>query len=106
MGHPGNHDDDYCTLAELARWLRISVRHLQRLLETGDGPPSIKLGRRVIFNRVAVQRWLEGRTTAKTPPSGEPRSETDRQPGRRPRPPKNGVCTETSVTGGGEHERP
>jgi excisionase family DNA binding protein len=64
-------DDQHLTLPELARWLRVSERHVQRLLETGDGPPSIRLGRRIIFNRLAVQQWLETRTTGRTSPSGE-----------------------------------
>jgi excisionase family DNA binding protein len=71
MGYPSNHDDEYCTLPELARWLRVSERHVQRLLETGGGPPSIRLGRRIIFNRVTVQQWLEARTTGRTSPSAE-----------------------------------
>jgi excisionase family DNA binding protein len=98
-------DDEHLTLPELARWLRVSLRHVQRLLETGDGPPSIRIGRRVIFNRVAVQRWLEARTTAKTPAVCEPHPETARQSGRRLQSPKNGGGAVTCVTGGGDHER-
>jgi excisionase family DNA binding protein len=71
MGCPTQYDDEYCTLPELARWLRVSERHVQRLLEIGDGPPSIRLGRRVIFSRVAVQKWLEARTSGPASPSGE-----------------------------------
>jgi excisionase family DNA binding protein len=101
-----NLDNEYLTLAETAEWLRISERHLQRLLETGDAPPFNRLGRRLIFSRVAVRRWLEARTSPKAPASNEPRSEAVRQSDRRPRSPRNGVCTATSVTGGGNHERP
>jgi putative DNA primase/helicase len=64
-------DDQHLTLPELARWLHVSERHVQRLLETGDGPPSIRLGRRIIFNRVTVQQWLEARTTGRASPSAK-----------------------------------
>jgi excisionase family DNA binding protein len=67
MGYPSNHDDEYCTLPELARWLRVSERHVQRLLQTGDAPPATRLGRRIIFNRANVQHWLERRTTRRGP---------------------------------------
>jgi excisionase family DNA binding protein len=57
-------DDQHLTFAELADWLRISVPHLQRQLKKGAGPPSIRLGRRIIFNRAAVKQWLEARTVS------------------------------------------
>jgi excisionase family DNA binding protein len=72
-------DDQHLTLPELARWLRVSERHLQRLLEIGDGPPLIRLGRRIIFNRVAVQHWLEARTTGRTSPSLVPQTPISRR---------------------------
>jgi hypothetical protein len=41
---------EFLTLDETARWLRCSTRTLQRLLETGTGPPVIRLSeRRLIF---------------------------------------------------------
>ena len=56
-------DNNHLTLDELAKWLRCSMRTVQRLLETGDGPPVIKLSeRRLIFRRDAVTRWLDART--------------------------------------------
>jgi excisionase family DNA binding protein len=67
MVDPINLEDEHCTLAELARWLRVSERHVQRLLETGDAPPAIRLGRRVIFSRSAVRQWLDGRTSRRAP---------------------------------------
>lgn len=53
----------YLTLVETADWLRCSPRTLQRLLETGDGPPVVRLSRRrLIFRLSDVGRWLDGRT--------------------------------------------
>jgi excisionase family DNA binding protein len=51
--------NEHFTLRELALWLRVSERHIQRLLAAGDGPPSVRIGRRIIFSRAAVRRWLE-----------------------------------------------
>jgi excisionase family DNA binding protein len=73
-------DDQHLTLPELARCLRVSDRHVQRLLETGDGPPAIRLGRRIIFNRAAVQRWLEARTSGSRPLYSKGRSRSPSTP--------------------------
>jgi excisionase family DNA binding protein len=104
MGCPSNYDDEYCTLPELALWLRVSERHVQRLLETGDGPPSIRLGRRIIFNRVAVQQWLEARTSGRRPPSSEGRPDPDPQFRSRVQTNKNAVGPSTSIAGGDDHD--
>jgi predicted DNA-binding transcriptional regulator AlpA len=54
------------TLAETADWLRCSSRTLQRLLETGEGPPVVRLSeRRLIFRLADVRRWVEQRTSRK-----------------------------------------
>jgi excisionase family DNA binding protein len=65
MAEPTAMNDENCTLGELARWLRCSERHLQRLLEIGEGPPAIRLGRRIIFNRAMVRQWLEARSSGR-----------------------------------------
>jgi excisionase family DNA binding protein len=52
-------NNEHFTLRELALWLRVSERHIQRLLAAGEGPPSVRIGRRIIFSRAAVRRWLE-----------------------------------------------
>ncbi len=49
------------TLAEAADALRVSPRHLQNLFRKGDGPPVIRLGRRRIIRREALDRWLAKR---------------------------------------------
>jgi hypothetical protein len=54
---------EFLTLDETARWLRCSTRTLQRLLETGTGPPVIRVSeRRLIFRLTDVRKWLAGRT--------------------------------------------
>ena len=73
-------DGEYLTFNETASWVRCSTRTLQRLLETGSGPPVIRISeRRLIFRKADVQAWLTGRTTG--------RIEIAR-PRRRGRPPK------------------
>lgn len=50
--------DDILTLAEAADTLRISRRHLAKLLAKGRGPPTIRLGRRALVRRIALDQWL------------------------------------------------
>jgi predicted DNA-binding transcriptional regulator AlpA len=73
-------EPEHLTLDETAEWLRCSTRTLQRLLETGSGPPVIRLSeRRLIFRLADLRAWLAQRTrgAAEVP-----------QPRRRVRPPK------------------
>lgn len=53
-------NDTVLTLAEAADTLRISRRHLAKLFAEGKGPPTIKLGRRAIVRRIALDQWLAG----------------------------------------------
>jgi excisionase family DNA binding protein len=46
------------TLALLAKLLGIHERSLMRLIDRGEGPPRLKLGRRVLFRRESVEKWL------------------------------------------------
>lgn len=48
------------TADELARLLRCSERHVQRLTERGEIPGLIRVGRLVRYSRVAVDAWLAG----------------------------------------------
>ena len=60
---------EHLTLDETARWLRCSTRTLQRLLETGSGPPVIRLSeRRLIFRLADLRAWLAQRTRGRTEP--------------------------------------
>jgi len=47
------------TKREVAQLLRISERTLERLTETGEGPPSLKFGRSRRWLRRDVEQWLE-----------------------------------------------
>ena len=51
------------TLNEASEWLRCSARTLQRILETGEGPPVVRLSeRRLIFRLTDLRRWVAKRT--------------------------------------------
>jgi len=55
---------DHLTFGECADWLRLSQRTLARLLETGVGPPVIRISeRRLIFRKRDLQQWLAERTS-------------------------------------------
>ena len=60
---PADPEDVVLTYPECARMLRLSVRSLDRLCETGEAPPRIRLtGRRIGFWRRDVLAWLQART--------------------------------------------
>lgn len=50
---------------EAAQRLRVSRRHLQRLVELGEGPPRTRLGdRRIAYPLDGLIAWVQQRTTA------------------------------------------
>ncbi len=49
------------TIEEAADLIRVSRRHLQKLMADGEGPPVIQLGRRRIIRRDALLQWLVSR---------------------------------------------
>jgi len=58
---------EHLTFDDAAEWLRCSTRTLQRLVETGRGPPIIRLSqRRVIFRLADLRIWLAQRTRGAT----------------------------------------
>lgn len=57
---------DYLTQEEAAQFTRLSPRTLERMRLTGTGPRYSKAGRRVIYSRRAIEKWLEGRTYKST----------------------------------------
>jgi excisionase family DNA binding protein len=67
--------DEYLTKAQLASALGVSVRTLNRWHDERVGPDRIRVGRKVLYSRAAVARWLEGRSERgallKTHASGE-----------------------------------
>ncbi len=55
------------TILEAAATLRVSRRHLQSLLAKGEGPPAVRLGRRRVIRREALNHWLAEREVAHAP---------------------------------------
>lgn len=55
------------TPAEVSTWVRIPVGTLANWRTAGGGPPYVKCGARVLYEREAVQRWLDNRTELRTP---------------------------------------
>ena len=53
-----NTQHDILTIAEAADAIRVSRRHLQTIMKNGDGPPVVRLGRRLIIRRETLRRWL------------------------------------------------
>ena len=55
---------DWIARAELARELNVTPDTLARWAAAGMGPPQVKVGRRVMYRRASVEKWLaelEGR---------------------------------------------
>ena len=51
--------DEHLTERQLAAEFKKSPRTLQRWRRLGEGPAYIQLGRRVLYRRAAVIKWLE-----------------------------------------------
>lgn len=51
----------YLTKTQLAAQLGRSVRTLDRMASSGDGPPRTKIGRTTLYRREAVLEWLRSR---------------------------------------------
>jgi hypothetical protein len=49
---------EFLTKEELATELRRNPRTLDRWAVLGDGPPRTRVGRRVLYRRTSVQKWL------------------------------------------------
>lgn len=52
---------EWLTQGELASELRVSVDTIRRWSARRIGPPSIKLGARVLYRRETVKDWLRSR---------------------------------------------
>lgn len=48
------------TIAELAEMLGVSERHIHRLKDTNGIPGLMKLGGRIVFSKVVIDKWLAG----------------------------------------------
>jgi excisionase family DNA binding protein len=52
-------DPPLLTVTEAAQYLRCSASHLNKLRVTGGGPPFAKIGARVVYRRIDLDRWVE-----------------------------------------------
>ena len=69
----------YLDTVRAAAWVGLSPKTLQRMRVTGDGPPYVKRGRRVIYDRTDLDDWmarLKRRFTGESVDDREPDSET------------------------------
>ena len=57
-------DDALMLLEEVAEFCRLSVSTLRWLRHRNEGPPAFKLGRRLVFRRAEVQKWVREREQA------------------------------------------
>lgn len=48
-------------ISTAAQIVGISERHLKRILAKGEGPPSVRLGRRRLFMPETLRAWLKSR---------------------------------------------
>jgi excisionase family DNA binding protein len=56
----------YLTTAELAELLRRPVETVRYWRFVGRGPASFKLGRRVLYDRADVERWIADERAAQS----------------------------------------
>jgi excisionase family DNA binding protein len=50
-------------VAALAGWLGLTAKGVYNLVEAGQAPPSIRIGRRLRWRREDVEGWLEAQRT-------------------------------------------
>lgn len=48
------------TIGELAELLGVSERHVHRLKDAKEIPGLLKLGGRIVFSKVQIDKWLAG----------------------------------------------
>lgn len=53
--------EEYFTPAQLASQLNTSVRTLARWDVLRIGPPKVTVGRKILYRRDSVHKWLESR---------------------------------------------
>lgn len=61
------------TSEEAAELLRVSPRSLNNMRSRGGGPPYVKLGRLVRYDRRRLAAWIEARVRTSTADQGEHR---------------------------------
>lgn len=57
---------DLMTTDEAAAFLRCSVSFLNQARLTGNGPPFVKMGRRVVYTRTDLEAFIAKRTVQNT----------------------------------------
>lgn len=50
--------DDYIGRADAAKLIGVDKCTLSRWFSEGVGPPRIKIGRRVLYSKASIERWL------------------------------------------------
>jgi hypothetical protein len=65
--NPSTAADGLLTLAEAAAVLRTPVATLRYWRHLGVGPDGFRLGRRVVYRRADVDRWVTERQQAESP---------------------------------------
>jgi len=55
-----------CVQREAAAFLRLSERTLERMRVTGDGPPFVKAGHRVLYRQADLDEWVAARVRTST----------------------------------------
>jgi excisionase family DNA binding protein len=63
---PTNDQPELLTITEAADLLRAPVATLRYWRHLGTGPASFRLGRRVLYRRDDLARWVAGRHDAET----------------------------------------
>lgn len=54
---------EYLETSQLAAELHRTIRTIDRLILSGDGPPYVRIGNKKYFRRTAVLEWLRERET-------------------------------------------
>jgi excisionase family DNA binding protein len=62
---PGHVLEGYLTRKECAAELGVADATLARWHTEGNAPPFVKIGKRILYRRAAVQAWLASRETGK-----------------------------------------
>jgi predicted DNA-binding transcriptional regulator AlpA len=58
VGNAGN-DDEFMLIEEVSELTRQPVATLRWMRHQGKGPPAVKLGRRLVYRRSEVEKWIK-----------------------------------------------